>query len=43
VGLGNAPTTIPVLEALRQREHHKSALVREHVQWALRQHGVTTS
>jgi epoxyqueuosine reductase len=43
VGLGNAPTTIPVLEALRQREHHESALVREHVQWALRQHGVTTS
>lgn len=43
VGLGNAPTTIPVVEALRQREHHESALVREHVQWALRQHGVTTS
>ncbi|MDP3516040.1 MAG: tRNA epoxyqueuosine(34) reductase QueG [Pseudohongiella sp.] len=42
VGLGNAPSTIPVIEALRQREHHESALVREHVQWALRQHGITT-
>lgn len=40
VGLGNAPTTIPVVEALKQREHHESALVREHVQWALQRHGV---
>nr|MBO2509908.1 tRNA epoxyqueuosine(34) reductase QueG [Gammaproteobacteria bacterium] len=39
VGLGNAPTTIPVLEALEARRAHPSALVREHVAWALRRHG----
>nr|WP_220804173.1 tRNA epoxyqueuosine(34) reductase QueG [Pseudomonas sp. NCCP-436] len=39
VGLGNAPSTIPVLEALRARRQHPSALVREHVEWALRRHG----
>ncbi|WP_246065274.1 tRNA epoxyqueuosine(34) reductase QueG [Hydrocarboniclastica marina] len=38
VALGNAPSTIPVLEALRSREEDPSALVREHVQWALAQH-----
>jgi len=38
VGLGNAPTTIPVLEALRARQAHSSELVREHVAWALAQH-----
>jgi epoxyqueuosine reductase len=38
VGLGNAPSTIPVLEALKARLDHPSELVREHVQWALRQH-----
>ncbi|MBF8778950.1 tRNA epoxyqueuosine(34) reductase QueG [Pseudomonas fulva] len=38
VGLGNAPSTIPVLEALRARRDHPSALVREHVAWALAQH-----
>jgi epoxyqueuosine reductase len=40
VGLGNAPTTIPVIEALKARRDHPSAMVREHVAWALRQHGV---
>ncbi|MFC0711889.1 tRNA epoxyqueuosine(34) reductase QueG [Azorhizophilus paspali] len=39
VGLGNAPSTIPVLEALEARREHPSALVREHVLWALRRHG----
>ncbi|CAD5106542.1 tRNA epoxyqueuosine(34) reductase QueG [Zestomonas carbonaria] len=39
VGLGNAPTSIPVLEALEARRGHPSALVREHVEWALRRHG----
>lgn len=39
VGLGNAPSTIPVLEALRARRQHPSALVREHVEWALQRHG----
>lgn len=40
VGLGNAPGTITVIEALRQRRHYPSAMVREHVEWALRRHGV---
>ncbi len=38
VGLGNAPSTIPVLEALNARREHPSELVREHVSWALEQH-----
>ena len=38
VGLGNAPSTIPVIEALKARQDHPSALVREHVAWALSQH-----
>lgn len=38
VGLGNAPSTIPVIEALKLRANHPSPLVREHVAWALRQH-----
>ena len=38
VGLGNAPSTIPVLQALRTRQDDPSELVREHVAWALRQH-----
>lgn len=41
VGLGNAPGTIQVIEALRVRASHESSLVREHVTWALAQHGVT--
>jgi len=40
VGLGNAPSSIPVLEALKARREHPSALVREHVEWALRRHGL---
>ncbi len=38
VGLGNAPGTPEVLAALRARADHPSALVREHVQWALSRH-----
>jgi epoxyqueuosine reductase len=38
VGLGNAPTTLDVVGALRARENHPSALVREHVRWALSRH-----
>ena len=38
VGLGNAPTTPAVIGALRARREHPSALVREHVAWALEQH-----
>lgn len=38
VGLGNAPSSIPVLEALEARRNDPSELVREHVEWALAQH-----
>jgi epoxyqueuosine reductase len=35
VALGNAPASPAVLEALRARRNDASALVREHVEWAL--------
>jgi epoxyqueuosine reductase len=38
VGLGNAAGTPEVVAALRARADHPSALVREHVQWALSRH-----
>jgi epoxyqueuosine reductase len=38
VGLGNAPTSAQVIAALKARTGHRSALVREHVRWALAQH-----
>jgi epoxyqueuosine reductase len=38
VGLGNAPSSSEVVTALRARLDHPSALVREHVQWALSRH-----
>jgi len=38
VGLGNAPQSSEVIAALRARADHPSALVREHVAWALRVH-----
>lgn len=38
VGLGNAPCTPEVVAALRARADHPSALVREHVAWALSRH-----
>jgi epoxyqueuosine reductase len=38
VALGNAPTTPEVITALRSRQDHPSALVREHVQWGLARH-----
>ncbi len=40
VGLGNAPSSIPVIEALQARRDYPSELVREHVEWALQRHGV---
>ena len=40
VGLGNAPSGERVIDALRARVDHPSALVREHVTWALERHGV---
>jgi epoxyqueuosine reductase len=39
VALGNAPTSPEVIAALRARSDEPSALVREHVVWALAQHG----
>jgi epoxyqueuosine reductase len=38
VALGNAPTSPQVLSALNAKREHPSALVREHVRWALAQH-----
>ena len=38
VGLGNAPTHAATVKALKTRADDSSALVREHVAWALRQH-----
>ena len=38
VGLGNAPASLRVVAALRARADHPSALVREHVRWALSRH-----
>ena len=39
VALGNAPRSAAVVAALRAREHDTSALVAEHVRWALARHG----
>lgn len=36
--LGNAPTTPEVIQALESKKSHNSALVREHVLWALDEH-----
>jgi len=38
VALGNAPTSQDVVDALQARRGHASALVREHVEWALSRH-----
>ena len=38
VALGNAPTSPEILAALEARSEDPSALVREHVQWALAEH-----
>jgi epoxyqueuosine reductase len=38
VALGNAPHSDSVMAALRGRANHSSALVREHVAWALARH-----
>jgi epoxyqueuosine reductase len=39
VALGNAPTSPDVVAALRRRARDASAIVREHVAWALNRHG----
>ncbi len=38
VALGNAPTSIEIIEALKQRLPDASDLLKEHIEWALRQH-----
>jgi epoxyqueuosine reductase len=38
IALGNAPSSPAVVAALQTKIQHPSALVREHVQWALAQH-----
>jgi len=40
VGLGNAPSSDAVADVLQARAAHSSALVREHVAWAIERHGV---
>jgi epoxyqueuosine reductase len=40
VALGNAPRNADVLDALNARAAHESAVVREHVAWALTQHQI---
>jgi epoxyqueuosine reductase len=42
VALGNAPTATAVVAALEARTQHPSAIVREHVQWALARHGAAS-
>jgi epoxyqueuosine reductase len=42
IGLGNAPSSPEVIAALRARADHPSALVREHVAWALARHGAAS-
>lgn len=38
VALGNAPTNDAIIQSLQTRLQHSSAIVREHVNWALAQH-----
>jgi epoxyqueuosine reductase len=38
IALGNAPTTVDVINTLKARMNHPSELVREHVTWSLKQH-----
>ncbi len=39
VALGNATTSPAIVSALKARLDHRSAVVREHVEWALARHG----
>ena len=40
VALGNAETSDSIIGALKARADHPSEIVREHVAWALAQHGL---
>ena len=42
IALGNAQSTNAVISALHSRHNHSSAIVREHVNWALGQHNYKT-
>ena len=42
VALGNAPTQPAIISALTQRRYDSSAMVREHIEWALAQHPEST-
>ncbi|MES9990350.1 MAG: tRNA epoxyqueuosine(34) reductase QueG [Candidatus Thiodiazotropha sp.] len=43
IALGNAPRDDGIVAALQKRLQHPSPLVREHVEWALRQQGVNNA
>ena len=43
IGLGNAPSTENIIQALESRMEYPSVLVQEHVQWALEQHAQSTT
>jgi epoxyqueuosine reductase len=40
IGLGNATSSPEIIDALQSRVNDPSALVREHVAWALQQHHI---
>jgi len=40
IALGNAPSSLAVIDALQSRKDFPSELVVEHIQWALQQHGI---
>lgn len=42
VALGNAPTSEAIISTLQSHMNHPSELVREHVNWAIEQHGIGT-
>ncbi len=42
VGLGNAPSSEKVINALKTRQDYPSEIVQEHVRWALEQHARST-
>ena len=39
IALGNADTSLEIIAALKSRENHENDIVKEHVVWALKQHG----
>ncbi len=43
VGLGNAPSSEKVLSALKSRADYPDEQVKEHILWALEQHGISNS